>query len=103
MRGWDAIVSCVPEFKYLGRVFEESGTDEAVRGKEKEISRIRAVQTYNLRCLLGIRRMDKIPKSLISELCGVTKEVDENIDEGVLRWFGHVGEGRMTGLLRGSM
>ena len=26
----------------------------------------------------------------IRELCGVTKEVDERIDENVLRWFGHV-------------
>ena len=26
----------------------------------------------------------------IRELCGVTKGVDERIDEGVLRWFGHV-------------
>ena len=23
-------------------------------------------------------------------MCGVTKGVDEKIDEGVLRWFGHV-------------
>ena len=27
---------------------------------------------------------------MIRELCGVTKEVDERIDEGVLRCFGHV-------------
>ena len=26
----------------------------------------------------------------IRELCGVTKGVDEKIDEGVLRWFGRV-------------
>ena len=26
----------------------------------------------------------------IRQLCGVTKGVDEKIDEGVLRWFGHV-------------
>ena len=44
----------------------------------------------NLRGLLGIRRMDKVPNARIRQLCGVTKDVDEKIDEGVLRWFGHV-------------
>ena len=44
----------------------------------------------NLRGLLGITRMDRVPNARISELCGVTKGVDERIDEGVLRWFGHV-------------
>ena len=67
--------------------------------KEKERSRINAVQMDKLRDLLGIRRMDIVPNARIRELCGVTKEVDERIDEGVLRWR----EWRMTGLLRGSM
>ena len=40
--------------------------------------------------VLGIREMDKVSNALIRELCGVTKRVDERIDEGVLRWFGHV-------------
>ena len=44
----------------------------------------------NLRGLLGITRMDRVPNARISELCGVTNGVDERIDEGVLRWFGHV-------------
>ena len=34
--------------------------------------------------------MDKVPIARIRQLCGVTKGVDEKIDEGVLRWFGHV-------------
>ena len=34
--------------------------------------------------------MDKIPNVRIRQLCGMRKAVDENIDEGVLRWFGHV-------------
>ena len=55
-----------------------------------ERSRIRAVQMDNLRGFLGIRRMDIVPNALIRELCGVTKGVNERIDEGVLRWFGHV-------------
>ena len=32
-----------------------------------------AVQTENLRGLLGIRRMDKVPNAGIRELCGVKK------------------------------
>ena len=44
----------------------------------------------NLRSLLGIRRMDKVPNGWRKELCGVTKGVDERIDEGVLQWFSHV-------------
>ena len=44
----------------------------------------------NLRGLLGIRKMDRVPNTRIRELCEVTNGVDERIDEGVLRWFGHV-------------
>ena len=40
----------------------------------------------NLRGLMGIRRMDRIPNARIRELCGVRK----GLDESVLRWFGHV-------------
>ena len=58
---------------------------ETMLCKEKERSRIRAVQMYNLRGLLGIRRMDRFPTARIRKLCGVTKGVDERIDEGGLR------------------
>ena len=51
---------------------------------------IRAVQTDNLRGLLCIRRTNKVPNARIRQLCGVTNGVDEMIDEGVPRWFGHV-------------
>ena len=44
----------------------------------------------NLRGLLGIRKMDKFPNAWIREFCGVTKGVEERINESVLRWFGHV-------------
>ena len=44
----------------------------------------------NLRGLLDIRRMDRVPNARIRELCGVTKGVDEKSDENVLRLFGHV-------------
>ena len=44
----------------------------------------------NLRGLLGIRRMDKVPNARIRQLCRVTKGVDEKIDKGVLRWLDYV-------------
>ena len=58
--------------------------------KKKEISRIMAVQMDNLRELLSIRRIDRVPNARITELCGVKKGLDERTDEGVLRWFSHV-------------
>ena len=51
----------------------------------KERTRILAVYMDNLRVVLGIRRMDKVPTAQIRQLCGVTKDVDEKIDEGGLR------------------
>ena len=57
---------------------------------KEERSRIKAIQMDNLRGLLGIRRMDKLLNAQIRHLCEVTKGVDEKIDEGVLRWSGHV-------------
>ena len=44
----------------------------------------------NLRGLLVIRGMDKVHNAWLRQLCRVTKGVDKKIDEGVLRWFGHV-------------
>ena len=34
--------------------------------------------------------MDRVTNARIGELCGVKKGVDERIDEGVLRWLGHL-------------
>ena len=65
---------------------------EAMLWKEKERSRIRTVQMDNLRGLLGIRRMDRVPNACIRQLCKVMKEVDERICEGVLLWFCLSGE-----------
>ena len=59
--------------------------------KEKEISKVRAIQMDNLRGSLGIRRMDRVLNLRIRQLCGVRKGLDEMIDERVLRWlFCHV-------------
>ena len=63
---------------------------ETMLWKEKEISRVRDVQMDNLKGLLSIRRMDRVPNIRTRELCGVKKYLDERIDEGVLRWFGQV-------------
>ena len=63
---------------------------ETILWKEKDRSRIKAVQMNNLRGLLGIRRMDRVPNAQIRELYGVTKGVDKRIDKGGVRWFGHV-------------
>ena len=62
---------------------------ETMLWKEKENSRVRVVQMDNLRGLVGIRQMDRVPNAWIRELCGVKKGIDERIDEGVLWWFGH--------------
>ena len=75
------------------------GIETVIHDKEKERSRIRAVQIDNLRGLLDIRRMDRVLIARIREFCGVTKGVDERIDGGVLRRFG----GRMIGSPRKSM
>ena len=72
---------------------------ETLLWKEKERSRIRAVQMDNLRDLLGIRRIDRVPNARIRELCRVIKGIDERIDESVLRWRGW----RRKGLLRESI
>ena len=65
------------------------GSETMIR-RENERSRIRVVQMNSLRGLLGIRRMDKVPNARIRQLCGVMKGVDEKIEEGVLKWSGHV-------------
>ena len=44
----------------------------------------------NLRGLLGIRRMDRVPNTWIREFCRMMEGVDKRIDEDVLRWFAHV-------------
>ena len=54
------------------------------------------VQMDNLRRLLDIRRMDRVPNARIKELCGVKKGLDERIDEGMLRWFDHVERDRIA-------
>ena len=53
--------------------------------REKEKSRVRAVQMDNLRGLLDIRRMDRVPNAWIRELYGLRKGLNERIVEGILQ------------------
>ena len=48
--------------------------------REKEKSRTRAVQMNNLKGLIGVKRMGRVPNARVGELCGVAKGVDEKID-----------------------
>ena len=82
-------LSCARVFHELLLVPVLMYGDETMIWKEEK-SRIKAVQMDSLRGLLVIRRMDKAPNARIRELYGVTKEVDNRIDEGVHRWFTHV-------------
>ena len=52
----------------------------------------------NLRGLLGIRRMYRVPNARMREMCGMTKGVNERFDEV---WPS--GEGRKSGSLREYM
>ena len=64
--------------------------NETMKWGKEEMFRVSVVQMNNLRGLLSIRRMNKVPNAWIRQLCGVTKVVDKKIDKVVLRWFGHV-------------
>ena len=78
-------------------------SSETMIWRENERSRIRNLKMEDLRGLLGISRMDKVPNAQLRELCGVMKGLEERIDEGLLRWFDHMERRRIKGLLRGSM
>ena len=67
--------------------------------KKEERSRIRAVQMDNLRGLLSIKRMDKVPNSLIRKLFGKTKGLMKMFSDGSPMWR----EWRMMGLLSGCI
>ena len=55
---------------------------ETMIWREKERSRIGAVQMNNLRGMVGIRRRDKVPNARVRQLCGVTEGMDEKIVKG---------------------
>ena len=76
---------------------------ETMLWKENERSRVRALQMNNLRRLLGIRKMDRVPNGGIRVLSGIKKGLDERMDEecsgGLDIWRGWRG----IGLPRESM
>ena len=51
----------------------------------------------NLKGLLGVRRMDRVPNARIRELYGVAKGVDERIGSAILKKW------RMIGVLKWCM
>ena len=57
----------------------------------------------NLRGLLGIRRMDRVPNARIRKLWRMKRGLDERIDEGVLRCSGKWRGWRVIVLPRESM
>ena len=54
-----------------------------MRRREKERSRVRAMEMDNLRGLLGTKRVDKVRNAWMKVLCGVIKRVNEGIDKDV--------------------
>ena len=59
---------------------------ETMIWREKGRSRIRTVQMDNLRGLLGIRRMDKVPNVWIRELCKEIKGLIKVFSHGSANW-----------------
>ena len=57
---------------------------------ENERPMIKTLHMDNLIDLLSITRMDRVPNAGIRELCGVSKGVDERIDETIFLWFHHI-------------
>ena len=53
----------------------------AQKGREKERPRIRAMKMNNIRGLLGVRRLYRIPNARVRELCSVKKRLDKRIGE----------------------
>ena len=67
--------------------------------KVHERKRMEAVEMNCLRNICGLRRIDRVPNVEIRRRCGKKVSVSQRIDQGVLRWFGHVermGDERMA-------
>ena len=64
-----------------------------------ERKRMEAVEMNCLRNICGLSRIDRVPNVEIRRRCGKNVCVSQRIDQGVLRWFGHVeriGDERMA-------
>ena len=58
--------------------------------KLRERKRMEAVEMNCLRNICGIRRIDRVSNAEIRRRCGKNVSLGQKIDQGVLRWFGHV-------------
>ena len=63
---------------------------EAWTLKLRERKRIEAVEMDCLRNICGLRRIDRVPNVEIRRRCGKSVSVGQRMDQGLLRWFGHV-------------
>merc|ERR1712002_866144 len=52
--------------------------------------RMEAVEMNCLRNICRLRRIDRVPNVEIKRMCGKNVSVSERMDQGILRWFGHV-------------
>ena len=55
-----------------------------------ERKRIEAVEMNCLRNVCGVRRIDRVSNVEVRRRCGKYRSVNQKIDQGLLRWFGHV-------------
>ena len=55
--------------------------NETMLLKEKEKSRIRALQIDNLKAFISVRRINRMSNQWVRELCRVMKGVDERTNE----------------------
>ena len=58
--------------------------------KTRDRKRMEAVEMNCLRNICGIRRIDRVSNAEIRRRCGKNVSVSQRMDQGVLRWFGHV-------------
>merc|ERR1712002_564159 len=58
--------------------------------KVQDSRRMEAVEMNCLRNICGRRRIDRVPNLEIRGMCNKNVGVSERMDQGVLRWFGHV-------------
>ena len=52
--------------------------------------RMEAVEMNCMRNICGLRRIDRVSNVEIRRMCGKNVSVSQRMDQGVLRWFGHV-------------
>ena len=67
--------------------------------KVHERKRMEAVEMNRLRNICGLIRIDRVSNVEIRRRCGKKVSVSQRIEQGVLRWFGHVekmGDERMA-------